>query len=185
MMGLGGPTAKIVIIFVLTCASVGLLWALWSVGRAVGRRMGLRRTAQGLLAGGLCMAPVAILLAATLDRLSETERICKSELLKAERMAGTTSLTIDRHFDFWTKTISGGGPFMPWVSPPYRTAKVEMEIRFFRDGRPHRARIECLFTKVANSGDPPEIAFEQVSFSSEDRLSDVDRFEPWHPPKSN
>ena len=62
---------------------------------------------------------------------------------------------------------------MPWISRPYETPKVSLVVEFTRDGRPHSAWIDCIFSKVPNTGDPPEIAFQDVRFSWENVREDL------------
>ena len=56
---------------------------------------------------------------------------------------------------------------------------------FTREERPHSARIECIFSKVPNTGDPPDIAFQQVSISWENVREDLPgggwTWAPWKP----
>lgn len=120
-----------------------------------------------LIAGGATLAIAVALWIASLDRLDQLERTCRDELLKTARMQGTTDLRIEKHYDFWTKTISGGGFFMPWISQPYETPKVSLIVQFTREQRPRSAWIDCVFSKIPNSGEPPQIAFQEVKFSWE------------------
>jgi hypothetical protein len=174
-----------VFLALLACAALGLLWVLWSLFRAVCRKLRLSERTQTLIAIGFCFALVAMPLVAILDPLCGIEKTCKSELLKSERMVGTSGLVIEKHYDFWTKTMSGGGWFMPWVSRPYTTPKVEMEIEFIRDGEKHRAWIKCDFVGVPDSGSPPQLAFQNVEFVYDNVLNQRNQFVPWHPPKKN
>ena len=137
------------------------------------------------VAAAVCAAPLAIWFFASLDTLDPLERTCRDELAKTERMAGTSQLTVQKHYDFWSKTLSGGGWFAAWVSEPYQTPKVTLSVEFFREGRQHSALIDCLFSKVPNSGDPPDVAFQEVQFHLENVRKDISSsaytWESWVP----
>jgi hypothetical protein len=171
------------VVLFLACAA--LVTGIWLAVRAGCRRLGLARRYQILIASAFCALPLLLWLLASLDRFDGPERICAREMMKASRMAGTTDLTVRQHYDFWTKTLSGGGVAMPWISRPYETPKVSLVAEFARDGRPHSAWIDCIFSKVPNTGDPPEIAFQDVRFSWENVREDLPsggfHWAPWSP----
>ena len=79
-------------------------------------------------------------------------------------MQGATDLQIEKHYDFWTRTISGGGwSGAGWTSRPYEEPKVWLIINFTRENRRHNAFITCMF-KVPNTGEPPQLVLQNVQF---------------------
>src|SRR5262249_3724273 len=148
----------------------GVFFAMWSVMRALCRKLGLARRYQILIPSGIFALPLLFWLAAGIDRLGPLERTCRDALVKTRRMDGTTALRIEAHYDFWTKTNSGGGWVSPWISRPYETPRVLLMINFERDHRPHAATIACIFARMPNTGDPPLLAMQEVRFENENVL---------------
>jgi hypothetical protein len=163
-----GAVDKVVAVLVIACLGGALFVGVWSALRAIGRKLGIGDTYQIFIAGGACATPFLVWMLVNFDRLDSLERTCKSELLKTRRMAGATEVSVEEHYDFWTKTISGGGMAAPWISRPYETPKVWLTVEFTREGEGHRAFIECVFSKIPNTGDPPEVTFQGVQIGSED-----------------
>jgi hypothetical protein len=165
-------------------AGVGL--GIWFAMRAVCRKLGLGSSYQILISSGVCGVLLFHWLVASIDRLDPLERTCRDELLKTARMEGTTDLTIEEHYDFWTKTNSGGGWVSPWISRPYEIPKVSLKVSFARDQRPHSAWINCVFSKLPNTGEPPQLAMQDVKFEYENVLAQASgnrpRWVPWHTP---
>jgi hypothetical protein len=128
----------------------------------------MAKTLPILLLTGIGLTLLGGVWLAHIDALDSMERTCKSELMKAARMAGTTNLTVEHHYDWWTKELSGGGFAMGWISPPYKIPKVRLIIEFTREGQQHHNWIDCLFSKVPDTGDPPEVAFQEINFGFED-----------------
>jgi hypothetical protein len=56
------------------------------------------KTVPVLLLTGVGLALLGGFWLARIDTLDSMERTCKSELLKAPRMAGTTNLTVEHHY---------------------------------------------------------------------------------------
>jgi hypothetical protein len=173
-----------IVVLFLVCAA--LLAGIWLAVRAACRRLGLARRYQILIASAFCILLLLLWPIMTLDRLDGPERVCVRETIKSPKMAGTTDLTVREHYDFWTKTLSGGGMAgMPWISNPYETPKVSLMIAFTREGRPHSASIDCMFSKIPNSGEPPQIAFQDVRVSWENVREDLPgggwHWAPWTP----
>ena len=166
---------------VLVLAGIVVFGTLWSIYRAVCRKLGVSIRTQLLVVGGICATSLGFLVFESIDRLKGIEKTCESELLKTERVSGADPVVIGAHYDFWTRRISGGGWFMPWVSEPYQTPKVMMMVNFFRDGVQHYASIDCWFAKVPDSGNPPQVVFERVEFISDDVLNERGQRVPWHP----
>lgn len=160
-----------------------LLWAAWLAVRTACRALGMADLHQRYIATAICAAPFVAWFFASLDTLDPLERTCRDELAKTERMAGTSHLTVQKHYDFWSKRLSGGGWFAPWVSEPYQTPKVSMVVEFTRDGQPHSAWIDCIFFKRPNTGEPPEVGFQDIRFAWENVRKDLSSggytWEPW------
>jgi len=178
------------VIFVLIAVSIVglLLWGAWLAVRAICRALGMAELHQRYVATAFCAAPFVIWFVANLDTLDALERTCRDELVRTDRMAGTSYLTVQKHYDFWSKKMSGGGMFAPWVSEPYQTPKVTLAVEFMREGRQHSALIDCIFSKLPNTGDPPELAFQEIRFALEDVRTDgasgAYTWEPWFPESS-
>ena len=172
---------KEIILGILLAVAAGLLWLLWRGFRIVCRKLGASTRTQLLVGGGIGAIALGFGIFESIDRLEGIEKTCEAELLKTDRIAGADPVVIGAHYDFWTRRMSGGGWFMPWVSEPYQTPKVMMRINFFRDGVQHYASIDCWFAKVPNSGNPPQVVFERVEFVADDVLDERGQRVPWHP----
>ena len=165
---------------------MGVGAALIAVLRAIFRRFGTGETARAyILSGGAAamMGLVAfwVISANSLDAL---ERDCRDHILAAPQMAGVSHFAAEKHVDSWTYGASGGGFVAPWSVGPHSEPKVAMLADFYRgDSRLHHAWIECLYTKKPDSGDPPQLAFDQLRFSFENVL-DGDHWQPWLPPRA-
>jgi hypothetical protein len=148
-----------VIAFAMICGA-------WTGFRAIARKLGIADTYRYLAVSVICVAPIGYLTwELTKDYwLDELEKTCSAELAKMPQMAGVANVVIREHFDFWNKTISGGGLAVPWVSDPYHRAQVWLTVDFTRDGEKHSQSIECFFSKLPNTGNPPKVAFEEVHF---------------------
>jgi hypothetical protein len=74
----------------------------------------------------------------------------------------------------------------PWISRPYETPKVSLKVSFARDQRPHLVRINCIFSKLPNTGEPPQLAMQDVKFEYENVLEQTSENGPrwvlWHTP---
>jgi hypothetical protein len=143
---------------VLTLVAIACICA---VTWAVCQKLGLWTGDQILVPSGVCGISLLVWLA-SMDGLDPLERTCRDELLKTTRMEGVADLRIENHYDFWTKTFSGGGFVMPWISEPYQTPKVSLTVTFTRDKRPRSAWIDCVFSKVPNTGEPPQVSFHDI-----------------------
>jgi len=161
---------NILIAVAITCICAGLIAGIWLATRAACRKFGLGVRYQVLIPSSVCSIPLLLWVVTSVDRLDPRERTCRDELLKTTPMEGTADLRIEGHYDFWTETISGGGWGAAWASRPYETPKVWLIVQFTRDRRPHKAWIDCVFTKVPGTGEPPQIAFQEVKFDWENVL---------------
>jgi hypothetical protein len=170
---------------ILLLLGAALLAGIWFAVRAACRKLGMRQKPEILTASALCLTPFIVLLVSSLDTLDDLEKACRSELLKTQRMADTSSFLVLQHYDFWTKTVSGGGMAIPWISHPYKTAKVSLVVQFKRDHQPHQAWIDCIFSKLPDTGDPPQVILQKVEFSWENVLKPISdssyTWVPWHP----
>jgi hypothetical protein len=175
----------VMILVAIACICVGVIVGTWFAIRAACRKVGLRRGYQILIPSGVCGIPFFLWLVASVDRLDALERTCRDELLKTTRMEGATDLRIEEHYDFWTKTVSGGGWVAPWISRPYETPKVSLVVNLTRDQRPHSAWINCIFSKIPNTGEPPQLAMQDVKFEYENVLEQTSgnrpTWVPWRP----
>ncbi|SRR5579871_546195 len=180
-------TGVLLLLILVAIAGIvaAVFFGLWFAIRTACRKLGLQRRYQILIPSAVCAAPFVFWLAASIDRLDPLERTCRDELSRTARMEGTTNLQIEEHYDFWTKTLSGGGWMAPWVSRPYETPKVSLKISFARDQRLHSAWIDCVFSKIPNTGEPPRLAMQDVKFGYENVLEQMSenrfRWVPWHP----
>lgn len=154
----------VLILVAIACVCAAVIVGIWFVIRVACQKLGLGTGYQILVSSGVCGIPFLVWMVVSIDELDPLERKCRDELLKTTRMEGVTDLRIEKHYDFWTKTFSGGGWAMPWISKPYETPKVELIVRFTRDRRPHKAWIDCGFSKVPNTGEPPQVEFHDVKF---------------------
>jgi hypothetical protein len=183
--GLMDKLIFVAIACIIACICAGVVIGVWLAIRAVCRKLGLGRGYQIFIPSGVCGVPFILLLVASVDRLGPLERTCRDELLKTTRMEDTTDLRIEEHYDFWTKTISGGGWVSPWISRPYETPKVSLKVNFTRDRRPHSAWIDCIFSKIPNTGEPPQLTMHDVKFEYENVLEQTSgnqsTWVPWHP----
>ena len=72
----------------------------------------------------------------------------------------------------------------PWISRPYELPKVSLKVNFARDQRPHSAWINCVFSKLPNTGEPPQLTMQDVKFEYENVLErdsgNRPRWVPWH-----
>ena len=171
----------LLIVIAIAWIGAGVFFGIWFAIRAACRKLGFGRGYQILIPSGVCAIPFLLWLAASVDRLGPLETSCRAALLKTTRMEGTKELRVREHYDFWTKTNSGGGWVSPWISRPHETPKVSLLVSFERDQRPHSAWIDCVFVKVPNTGEPPQFAMQdvQVDESVLDRTSGG--LIPWHP----
>lgn len=135
-----------------------------------------------MIAVGICTAAVVLWVWSRSGRLDDLENICRSELVKSARMAGTTHLAVYQHYDFWTKTISGGGFVAPWISHPYETPKVSLVVNFTRDGETRSGWVDCIFSQIPNTGDPPRLAFQKINPWIESVFVRVGDQYRWMPP---
>lgn len=118
------------------------------------------------------------------DRLEGVEIECWDQLLTSPAMADAGDFIVVKHYNWWERTYSGSMFAGGELYKPYQDPRVEMLIEFKRqDGMRHRAWIECRFLKVPNSGNPPQIQFEQVRLDWENHLVNGTSWEPWYPPK--
>jgi hypothetical protein len=141
---------------------------LWFAARAVCRKFHLAKRAQLLVATTVCLVPAAAWAVSRIDRLDAHERTCFAETMKTPRMATARDVTIEKHFNFWTQTITGGGfGTIGWVSKPYTDAKVWLYLVYTRDHERYATTVECRFAKLPDTGNPPAIAFQSVDFQSE------------------
>ncbi|HEU0145759.1 MAG TPA: hypothetical protein VFR21_02665 [Bradyrhizobium sp.] len=145
----------------------GIFSVIWFVVRAACRKLGLARNYQILIPSAVCSIPLFFWVAASVDRLDPLERECREVLLKTTRMEGTRDLRVQKHYDFWTRTNSGGGWVMPWISRPYETPKVSLLVNFERDQRLRSAWINCIFSEIPDSGQPPQLAMQDVRIERE------------------
>jgi hypothetical protein len=166
--------------------------AIWVPLRNLCRILGMPKSYQrvvpsAVLAALILAVPLVLVLRDIINKvfLDSREKTCRSEAANVLGVTKPADLTVTEHHDFWTTRVSGGGFVMSWVSEPYQTPKVWLNVRFASGGSQHEAFIECMFAKLPNTGDPPDIAFEsaQVVYHSvlvTDR-SGVTRSYPWHP----
>ena len=141
--------------------SAGIFSIIWFGIRAACRKVGLSGRYLIFVPGTIFAIPVLLLLVASVDRLDVLERTCRAASLANALLAGTTNLRVQEHYDFWTKTYSGSAVY-PWLSRPYETPKVALLVKFERDQRPNSTWIHCVFKKVPNTGEPPQLALEDV-----------------------
>ena len=180
--------ALLILLMLVTIGWIGagVVLGSWLAMRAACQKLGLGSSYQILISSGVCGIPLFLWLVASIDRLDPLERTCRDELLKTARMEGTTDLRIEEHYDFWTKTNSGGGWVSPWISRPYEIPKVSLKVSFTRDQRAHSAWINCIFSKLPNTGEPPQVAVRDVKFEYENVLAQASanrpRWVPWHTP---
>jgi hypothetical protein len=188
MTGILFMNALLILLILVAIAWIGagVFFGIWFAIRAACRRVGLQGRYQILIPSGVFGIPLLLWLVASVDRLDPLERTCRDELLKTTRMEGTTDVRIEEHYDFWTKTISGGGWVTPWISRPHELPKVSLKVNFARDQRPHSAWVNCVFSKLPNTGEPPQLAMQDVKFEYENVLEQASgnrpRWVPWHTP---
>jgi hypothetical protein len=120
------------------------------------KRLGLRVLA--LLALPLA---IGIYWLAVRDDLDGIEHVCLDELLKSKEMAGTTESKIVHHYNWWEKTYSTSGFAGGAISRPYEDPRVEMLFQF-------KARLECRFSVLPNSGTPPRVELDRARLWGED-----------------
>jgi hypothetical protein len=88
-------------------------------------------------------------------------------------LQNVANLRVQEHYDFWTKMYSGSWVY-PWISRPYETPKVSLLLDFERDQRSHLAWVHCVFSKIPNTGEPPQLALQDYYVSE-----NADGFAPW------
>jgi hypothetical protein len=151
----------LLIVVAFAWISAGLLSIIWFSIRAACRKVGLSGHYLIFVPGAIFAIPVLLLLVARVDRLDVLERTCRAASLTDALLADTANLRVQEHYDFWAKTYSGSAVY-PWISRPYETPKVALLVNFERDQRPNSAWIHCIFTKVPNTGEPPQLALDNV-----------------------
>jgi len=167
----------IVVLVVLALAAVALS-ILWRIAAATCRKLGMTETTQFSVATVVSLIPIMVLIAFQIDTLDDLETTCKSELLKSPRMAGTTRMLVERHYDYWKNTYSGSFVY-PWISEPHQDPKVVLKIHFTREERDFSAWVDCHFDKLSDTGDPPALAFQRLNFT-EDYINEEGRLAPWN-----
>jgi hypothetical protein len=60
-----------------------------------------------------------------------------------------------------------------------------IRLNFVRDGVEHYAWIDCWFAKVPDSGNPPQLVFDRVEFTSDDVQNEKGQNVPWAPKPRN
>ena len=92
-----------------------------------------------------------------IDRLDALEQTCRAEVMKQERLSGSSDFEIRKHVNFWDKHVSGY-----WgISKPYEDPKVTLEFQYVKDGRKHRGFSRCHYAKIPDSGNPPKVRFDR------------------------
>jgi hypothetical protein len=136
------------------------LSALWFIIRAACRKVGLVGRYLIFVPSGLVPIPMLLLL----DGLDPLERTCRTASLASPQVQDATNLKVQEHYDFWAKTYSGSWVY-PWTSRPYETPKVFLLLNFKRDQRSHLAWVRCVFEKLPNTGEPPQLALQNFYVS--------------------
>ena len=162
----------LLIVIAFASVSAGIFSVVWSIIRAACRKVGLTDRYLIVVPGAIFAMPVLLFLITSLDRLDALERACRAEALTSARLAGVTNLRVQKHYDFWTKTYSGSAMY-PWISRPYETPKVQLFVDFEKDLRPHSAWVNCVFSKIPNTGEPPQLSLQDV------QVDEHGGFAPW------
>jgi hypothetical protein len=137
--------------------SAAIFSVIWFLIRAACRKAGLVGRYLIFVPSAVFAIPVLLLLIASVDRLDPLERTCRAASLASPQLQDVANLHVQEHYDFWTKTYSGSSVY-PWISRPYEMPKVSLLLNFKRDQRSHLAWVHCVFEKIPNTGEPPQLA---------------------------
>jgi hypothetical protein len=177
--GFAGPHDWIVAVIIFALIAGLIVWAVWRVVAALGRRFELSRRAQFAIVGVLAAAVGITAVVLRIDRLNALEETCQTEVLKHEQLSGSSNFEIKQHIDFWNKHVSGY-----WgISKPYEEPKVLLTIEYLKDGRKHRAHLQCRYGKIPDSGNPPQVRFDKVEPWWPDVLNEQNAWVPLERPR--
>jgi hypothetical protein len=177
--GFAGPHDWMVVVLILAVIAGLVAWGVWRMVAALGRRFGLTRRMQFAVVGVLAAAVAAAVVLLRIDRLDALEKTCQSELLKHDRLSGSSGLEITKHVNFWDNHASGY-----WgISKPYEDPKVWLTFQYVKDGRKHRSFLWCRFAKIPDSGDPPKVRFDRLDGWWPDVLNEQNAWVPVERPR--
>lgn len=176
------PSEWAVLLAIGLAVSALVLFLLWRVFRAICRHFGIAARVQNTILATLGLVLCCILVVRILFPLDDLEIACKNEIIKSNRLAVTGDLEIETHRNFWPIAWSSFGGSVGVVGKPYTLPEVHMKIAFNRGSRKHKGKVVCRFSKIPESGNPPQLQFRELRFTHGVMLDDRNNWVGWQPP---